>query len=164
MQRLNAGERGLILTPDPIEWQALEEIKPTPYNLYYFTGCKKVVYENPKTLAALRNMDNGFLVFDDCRTYFRAITDDNIAALYIRRAQKMLDIFAVAHGFTETPPRFFTYASEYIIFRTEDSIDRRKDFFNDEQKFMQVKATAERVNQKAVTDPHYFEIVRNKKT
>jgi len=97
------------------------------------------------------------MVFDDCRAYLKAATTDAIHQLLVRRRQRMVDVIAVGHGFTEVPPVFFTFATDIILFRTADNIIRRKDCLKD---FDIMVAAQRRVNQKAQSDPHYFEVIK----
>ena len=69
----------------------------------------------------------------------------------------MLDVFAVAHGFTEVPVRLYTFATRIILFKTNDSIKRAAEKMRDPQSAI---AAQQRVNEKANTNPHYFEQVK----
>ena len=53
---------------------------------------------------------------------------------------------------TTQQPKFFTFATDYILFRTEDSIDTRKPYI---RSFDKVKKMQETVNKRAKHDPHY---------
>ena len=68
----------------------------------------------------------------------------------------MIDIIACGHGFTEVPPKMFTFATHYALFKTIDNIERRKNVI---QNFEVMKEAQARINQKAQTDPHYYEII-----
>jgi hypothetical protein len=96
------------------------------------------------------------VIFDDCRAYFTAALDNDLHALLISRRQHMIDIVAVGHGFTEVPPKMFTFATHYTLFKTLDNIDRRKNVI---QNFEEMKAAQLRINKIAATDPHYHEII-----
>jgi len=119
-------------------------------------GARRMVYMDGVLKIVAENFTKGMLVLDDCRAYLEAKTVQDLHYLLIRRRQKMFDIVAVSHGFTEVPPKFFTFASKIILFRTIDSIDTRKKYLKD---FLQMKAAQERVNKAAEKDPHYFEII-----
>lgn len=155
-------ERQLILTPDPIEWQQVPEISEDHREIYNFTGRRRLIYDSKKTLEAAAKFDNGLIIYDDCRVYLMSHTDEEIARLFIRRAQKMADIFAVGHGFSEIPPRFFTFASEFILFRTSDNPKRRKEYFSSDEIYEKIKETSERINLQAVKNPHIFTIIKNR--
>ena len=128
-----AGQKTLVITPYMNEWcekdangielyPELVDLKPT--NLY-FTGIRRHVYRPKYTLEHLKAFRRGIIVFDDCRGYFKSNLENEIHELLLATRQRMIDVFFVAHGFREVPPVFFTFATEYILFRTEDNLDRR---------------------------------------
>lgn len=148
----------LVVTPDDSEWIDL------PYNHlensknFNFTGANRTIYNEFETLQKIQAFyRKGMLILDDCRAYLKANTKMSIHNLLIRRRQKMIDIIAVGHGFTEVPPRFFTFASEIILFQTKDNIQKRKDVIKD---FGRMELAQKIINQKALTDSHYFEIIK----
>lgn len=152
-----SGQRALIIMPDEIEW--------TKYPLNYldkpedflFTGIQRHVFDPKKTLDALELYKKGILVFDDCRGYFKSGTADQLRKLLIRRRQQEIDIFAVGHGFTQVPPEFFTFASDYILFKTCDNIKRRKDCIVNYD-FM--AHCQQYVNEQAKTDLHFYRVIK----
>ncbi|MDB4582202.1 hypothetical protein N9164_03550 [Draconibacterium sp.] len=101
--------------------------------------------------------NDGLVVFDDCRAYFDSSLDRDLHSLLMRRRQQMIDIIAVGHGFTEVPPKMFTFATHFAVFKTIDNIQRRKNVLSDLEG---IQATQVRINQTAQTKPHYFEILR----
>lgn len=155
------GQRALIVTPDPVEWLQVEEIEPEPQLLRKggFEGVRKIVYFDDKsTLDPIKNYYfDGVLVFDDCRSYFKAATSEALKHIFIRRRQKMTDIVIVAHGFTDVPPQYFTYTTRYYIFKTVDNISKRKGDITD---FERVKRTVEAVRAKANSGhPHHYKMI-----
>ena len=155
---LKNGRRVLVVTPDDIEFSTIPMVhQRLTHHLKTYTGARRMIYEDKGTLEAIiKYFDNGLLIFDDCRAYFTAALDKELHQLLIRRRQKMLDIVAVGHGFTEVPPKFFTFASKIVLFRTNDNIARRKDVLKDFDKmaYMQRK-----INQAAEKDPHIYTII-----
>lgn len=148
----------LIVTPDDIEWTMFPEVHPRfPWRVADYVKARKLIYEDGCLNTISENFRNGLLVFDDCRAYLTAQTDKELHNLLIRRRQKGIDIIAVGHGFTEVPPKFFTFMSELVLFKTIDNIDRRKDVLNN---FELMKEAQRRINQHAQTNPHYFEILK----
>ena len=128
-----SGQRTLVITPYMVEWTERDangnELYPElpdlrPSNLF-FTGIRRHVFRPRYTLEHLSSFRRGIIVFDDCRGYFKANLDEKIHTLLLGTRQNMIDVFAVAHGFREVPPVFFTFATDYILFRTEDNLDRR---------------------------------------
>lgn len=155
---INAKQRVLVVVPDDIEFPELEYANlELPQK--YTSEARKVVFEIKHTLPLIRKNFNGpgAVFFEDCRSFTRAQLDDELHGLIIRRRQKMIDIFAVGHGFTEIPPKFFTFATDIILFRTTDNIISRKDVIKDFDRMAEAQA---RVNKKAINDPHYFEIIK----
>ena len=68
--------------------------------------------------------------------------------------QRMIDEIFVAHGFTEVPPKVFTFATEYFLFRTEDNINRRKFFVKN---YPLIEKKQRLVNEAAAYNPHHYE-------
>jgi len=150
----------LIITPDDIEWTGLEDVHPKyPHRVKTYVGARKMIYQEGVLEIVSENFRKGLLVFDDCRSYLGSTTDQDLHNLLIRRRQKMLDIVAVGHGFTEVPPKFFTFASDIVLFRTIDNIKRREDCLKD---YPVMKEAQERINKIAEKNPHYYEIIPQK--
>ena len=148
----------LVVVPDDIEWNTLPDVHPKFLNrIENYVGARKIIYY-PGLIDNIReNFRNGLVVFDDCRAYFDASLDSALHALLIRRRQQMIDIIAVGHGFTEVPPKMFTFATHYALFKTIDNVDRRKNVI---QNFEQMKQAQQRVNLKALTQQHHYEIIK----
>ena len=155
-----SNEKSLVITPDDAEWRNYPEVDLTQPDDFLFTGIRRHIFNPAKkagTLDRIHLFKMGKLVFDDCRSYIEAATDIRIRNVLIRRRQRMVDVFAVGHGFTEVPPVFFTFATDIILFRTADNINRRKDCLKDFDTMVQAQ---QRVNERAKKDPHYFEIIK----
>ena len=153
-----SNQKMLIITPDDIEWTDYEAVDLTKPEDFVYQGIRRHVFIPGKngTLKKLEYFKKGILVFDDCRSYFPAKTPPELHQLLIRRRQRVVDIFAVGHGFTEVPPVFFTFANGIFLFRTTDNIIRRKDCLKD---FDKTAGAQVRVNHKAKSDPHYVEYI-----
>jgi len=148
----------LIVTPDDMEWGSIPWVHPSfKHRIRTYVGVRKIIYEKGLLGNIWENFRSGLLIFDDCRSYFRAKTDDELLTVLIRRRQLMSDIIVIGHGFTQTPPAFFTFATHFALFKTIDNIDRRKDEI---QNFEVMKQAQQRINEKAIKDPHYFEIIK----
>lgn len=153
-------EKSLVITPDDIEWSDAPAVELSRPDDFIFTGIRRHIFDPDKkngTLSRLEYFRRGSLVFDDCRAYLTAQTDDKIRQLIIRRRQRMADVFAVGHGFSEVPPVFFTFATDIILFRTTDNIARRKNYLKD---FELMERVQKRVNIKSKTNPHYCEHIK----
>ena len=158
----------LVVTPDDIEWHSLPEVSERfPTRVTYYKGARKIIYNDKLEYPDQRTHElqkgntvdliadyfrNGLVVFDDCRSYFNASLESSLHNLLIRRRQKMIDIIMVAHGFTEIPPKAFTFASDIILFKTMDNIDKRKPYLKDFEKMKQMQ---EYVNKQAKVNPHF---------
>jgi len=141
----NSGKRGLIITPDDREWTEypITELREGVKSDFLYTGIRRHIWNPKTTMGVLKYFQNGIIVFDDCRAYLRANTSEDIHQLMIRRRQRGVDIFAVGHGYTEVPPVFFTFATDFILFLTRDNIERRKYVIRD---FDAVKHKTDEVN------------------
>jgi energy-coupling factor transporter ATP-binding protein EcfA2 len=160
----------LIVVPDEMEWPSIPYINTRfPNRIDSYVKARKTVFFDGLIEVIRDKFRYGMVVFDDCRTYFRAMTDQDLEGFLIRRRQQMADIIVVAHGFTKVPPAFCAYATEYILFKTRDNIKKRKDVIENYDEMFEAK---QRVNyraddtQKAWTksgkiadNPHYFEII-----
>ena len=158
----NAAQKTLIITPHDNEWN---ETDPNGEPLYpvnelrhasdfNFTGIMKHIFDPDRTLKLITNFTRGLLVFDDCRAYLDARTDKDVHRILISSRQKMIDEIFVAHGFTEVPPKVFTFATEYFLFRTEDNISRRKFYVKN---YPLIEKMQNKVNQASVYNPHHYE-------
>jgi ABC-type Mn2+/Zn2+ transport system ATPase subunit len=148
----------LVVVPDDMEWNTLPYVHPKfTHRIANYVGARKIIYE-PGLLDNIReNFRDGLVVFDDCRAYFDSSLDRDLHSLLIRRRQQMIDIIAVGHGFTEVPPKMFTFATHFALFKTIDNIQRRKNVLSD---FEGMKEAQSRINKTAQTKPHHFEILR----
>ena len=146
--------KALIVTPDPIEWRDCEDVELSQKSDFVFRGVRRHIYDPELTLKRLEGFKRGYLMLDDCRAYLKASTTNAIYQLITRRRQRMVDVFAVAHGFTQVPPVFFAFATDIILFRTVDNIAKRRNDLND---YDRIKIAQARINKKAEKDPHYCE-------
>lgn len=147
----------LIVVPDDMEYNNIPYVHPKfTHRIASYVGARKVIYGAGLLENIGANFRNGMVHFEDCRAYFTASLDGALHSLLIRRRQKMLDIMVVGHGFTEIPPKFFTFATTFILFKTIDNIARRRDCI---QNFDVMAAAQQRVNQRAKTNPHYYEVI-----
>jgi ABC-type Mn2+/Zn2+ transport system ATPase subunit len=147
----------LVVVPDDMEWDSLEYVHPKfPHRIEWYKGARKIIYFDGLLDIIRERFRNGLVVFDDCRAYFDASLDRDLHSLLIRRRQQMIDIIAVGHGFTEVPPKFFTFATHYALFKTIDNINRRKYVI---QNFEDMAEAQKRINTISREKPHYFEII-----
>lgn len=157
---IKAGRRALIIVPDLNDWRDIEEIEPDPKLLRKggFEGVHKILFMGiQETLIPVAEYYfDGLLFFDDCRSYLPANTPMSLKNLFIRRRQKMLDVFLIAHGFTDIPPQYYTNTSDYILFFTNDEIELRRKYIKN---YEVIKKIVDQVNKKAQKDYHYKRMV-----
>lgn len=153
------GNRILIVTPDPIEWQEAQPINKWA-ELKYFDGMRRIIY-SPETMKRIQQYySNGVLVFDDCRVYIHSQSNDFMQWLQIRRRQAGIDLFSVFHGLTQVPPVYFTFATNLFLFYTKDNIKRRGEYV-DEADFEAIQSAKLRIAQKVENgNPYAYEIVK----
>jgi len=148
----------LVVVPDDMEWNSIPWVNPRfPQRIESYVKVRKVVYFEGLLDIIRDKFRNGLVVFDDCRAYFTAALENDLHSLLIRRRQQMIDIIAVGHGFTEVPPKFFTFATHYALFKTCDNIQRRKNYM---MNYDSMAEAQKRINEKAIKDPHYYEIIK----
>ena len=157
------GRKALIITPDSSEWTDYEETELKRPSDFQFEGVRRYIWTfiNKEDQAAMQRLRefyfDGFLAFDDCRSYLMASTNDWLKYLYIRRRQKMIDLLLIAHGFTDVPPQAFTNCTDLFLFKTVDNIIRRK---NELRNLDEMMKNQTRINQKAEDNPHYYELIK----
>lgn len=151
--------KALIVTPDASEWNDMPETSLLRPSDFEFEGVRRYVWTfiRKDDLAAMDRLRqwyfDGMLIYDDCRSYLTANTNDWLKYLYIRRRQKMIDLMLVTHGFTDVPPQAFTNCSDLFLFKTVDNIDRRKNELINYDEILRQQAE---VNRKAETNKHYY--------
>ena len=160
--------RGLVITPDDREWLSVPLVCDRfPERISRYVGARRMIFNQPSISEQNKGQknsieyasdcfSNGMLVLDDCRSYLSSNTSSEVHNLLIRRRQKSIDIIVAGHGFTEVPPKFFTFADKIILFKTKDNIHKRKDVLRDFDKMLEAQ---QRVNEKALSNPYYFEII-----
>lgn len=156
----NSGQRALIVTPDDVEWQQYPETPLLATDDFVFDGIRRHIFNPRHTLDAITHFRKGIIVFDDCRSYLGDQTDERIRDLFIRKRQRELDIFAVAHGFTQVPPVFFTFATDYFVFHTLDNIVRRKNCITDDSAFERIKQAQAELKKEFANNPHAYRRIK----
>lgn len=174
-----SGQRVLVITPDDREWTEypLTELRSGHSEDFQFAGIRRHIWNDKHTLKMLQYFQNGLIIFDDCRAYLRASTADEIRQLLIRRRQRNVHIMVSGHGFTEVPPVFFTFATDFILFFTRDNIKRREAYIRNfeavQNKQEEVNAIAKGLKPhpkyyqdkalagKCIEDIHYFDYIAN---
>ncbi len=150
--------RTLVVSPDDRDWLHIPNIYKLELNKWDYTGARRRIWSSKHDLQLISdNFTNGLIIFDDCRSYFKANIDETLHKFLIRRRQNQRDIIVAAHGFSEVPPKFFTFCTELILFNTQDNINIRKDVLRN---FDNVRQLQTHVNHKALTNPHYSKVYK----
>lgn len=157
-----SGQKTLVVTPYMNEWTERDAngVELFPENKLackadtFYTGIMRHIWMPKYTENRLLWFTRGIMVWDDCRQYLTAHTEQFSRNVLMSTRQNMVDIFAVAHGFTEVPPALYTFATDFILFRTEDKVDRIEKYIRN---INLVKSMQEKVNRASVNDPHTFE-------
>tara|TARA_R110000744_G_scaffold60835_3_gene125955 strand:- start:3713 stop:4339 length:627 start_codon:yes stop_codon:yes gene_type:complete len=125
-RKLIANRKTLVLDPDGLEWSNLPTISIDEVALLKEGKSARIIAPEPKEIVELVNYRNGNLVLDDCRYYVRSRIEEGVRQLLVRRRQKDVDIFAVAHSLNEVPPTFWTFATHLVLFKIKDNPQRLK--------------------------------------
>ncbi len=140
-----------------MEWTHIPLLQKN--ELTTFTNQRRIIYKEGHLQHLLEIAYDTILVFDDFKALFikKQAEINALRSLIIRRRQRKLDIFIVAHGFTEIIPSYLlTFANQFILFRTLDNPARVKDRFLD---FQKISEAQKRVNEFSKQKTHYFEII-----
>lgn len=151
------GRRTLIVTPHDMEWETVPLVSPEhPHRMFDYKGARRIIHDDDTLALILQYYRSGLLILDDCRHYLRDGLDRETHRLLISCRQLDIDLFAVGHGFREVPPKFFTFATHFLLFRTADNIiERKRALLN----FDRMVMAQERINKAAVENPYYYEII-----
>jgi GTPase SAR1 family protein len=155
-------KRCLIIDPDGLEqkWYQYKLIDAAePENVKGLNGvARSYAPSQPQEMFTniYKNFRDGLLVFDDCRVYIKPQVEDALKNVFRRKRQMMADIVCVAHSFSEVPPFFLSFATHYILFRTEDKIEVRKNYLHPFEKWKEIKA---RVDQAAKQNKYHHELI-----
>ncbi len=139
----SSAKRALIVSLDGGEWKGLPVTELRCAKDFGFTDVRVHLWDPLRSMNVLNYFRNGIIVFDDCRGYFRSATSDQLHKFLLLMRHNAVDIFVIAHGFTEVPPVFFTFATDFVLYRTLDSITRRKQYISG---FTNVAKKVEEVN------------------
>jgi hypothetical protein len=117
----------LIVDADGMEqkWQQFPLIEPQQISNPTHRITRVLMQDEKTTIENISNFTNGLVVLDDCRVYISNRLEKPFRRLFIRRKQFCQDQIAVAHGISEIPSTFWTYATHLILFKTTDSYLRQ---------------------------------------
>ena len=145
----------LVIDPDGMEWREIHTIEKEKVE-FMTKGKAKIIAPDKEELETIMQFTNGTLVLDDCRYYLQSRMDEVVRKTLVRRRQNGVDVFAVAHGLSEIPAVFFTYATHLILFKTNDSAVRLRNT-SDKERIKHLYAAKVRVNDHP--DHHHYEII-----
>lgn len=152
------GGRVLVVTPDDREWTDVPLVHPRfASRIATYRGARRLIFKEGDLKLIADKFHSGLLVLDDCRTYLTANTDIRLHELLIRRRQRNIDMVVAAHGFTDVPPKIFTFATHFVLWRTRDNVAKRKDTILD---YDRVAERVRDINAKGEKDIHYHEILK----
>lgn len=155
---IKSNQRVIVVTPDDCEWRELAGLKLSDIN--DFTGSRRVVYQSPATIDALcRQFRHGTLILDDALAYLTLQTPEALQWVYIRHRQAAVDIFIVAHGLRQFPPRVFTFAQWLVLFNSVENFSSRKKDVREDIYNKIIQAQRRIANRVAEGDPYYHEII-----
>lgn len=151
--------KNLIVTPDYAEWKGLPEIS-TADEIRTLQGSARIIYQDTETLNVIKeNYSGGALILDDAMAYLNEQTPKMMQYLYIRRRQFGIDLYIVAHGLRQIPPKCFTFASWLILFNSIENFSGRKQELIPEL-YNKVVETQTRISKKVQSgNPYYYEIL-----
>jgi|GEM_PF-985370 len=143
--------RVLYIDPDGMEpkIQHLKEIDlSNTEELRTFTGVRKAMYEDGDFYYIYRNFHNGMLIMDDAANYVGegGKIEEDLKRTIRRSRQKRLFILVITHNFGDTPPFLFRFASDYILYYTEDAIETRKKYLPAYNRFQYIKKIVDYVS------------------
>jgi hypothetical protein len=131
------------------------------FELNHYVGVRKIYCPHPEVFKSIIHGEKGFingtLVIDDFKNNIQGSNlTGSVRSLLSDRRHKMLDIFAATHGCNDVPPTMLNFGVKIWLFKTTGNFDRASENFLDYDK---INATQKRVNDKAKTNPYYFEII-----
>lgn len=120
-------ERCIYFVPDFAD-KKNENIKT--FKNFDFVGIRKMLFTNENLSLISQAFKNGSIVFDDVKFMLPQNLNSNkdFYNLLIRRRQKNIDLYFIAHGLTEVPPKLWTFLNYLILFKTHDNIIRLKNY------------------------------------
>lgn len=150
-------DRCLIITPDKSEWKHIPIISAK--DVRTFKGVGKLIYESDTLKLVENSYSGGALILDDAMSYLDEVTPDSMQYLYIRRRQKGVDIYIVAHGLKQLPPKAFTFASWLILFNSVENFSTRKNLLHPDNYNKIINAQNEIMKKVSAGFPYYYKII-----
>lgn len=150
----------LVITPDECEWRQLPIVEEAR-DIFYLNGTARMIYRDAGTLErAIRYYSGGALILDDAMAYLGFQTPETMRYLYIRRRQRGVDVFLVAHGLRQVPPQAFTFGSYLVLFATTENFTSRRRELDAEIYSRIVEAQGEMNAEARQGNPYGYKIIK----
>ena len=149
--------RVLLINPNDEKLANYPNINLDSKEISKFKGIRKAYILDKKDWKNLKNFQNGMLVLDDCRRYIPDNLPIELRDIFINNRHYHIDIITVGHGFTEVPPKFYTFAKQLVLFKTLDSVKLRKKELG--SNFEKVEKLIESVAKQYITNKHHKQII-----
>jgi GTPase SAR1 family protein len=129
---MQSGYRVLVVTPHTNEWADVPLIgKYDKKRIKTFENISKILYYDGCLENIQQYYRNGVLVLDDARDYVNAQSNKTTIWFNIGRRQAGINMFAVFHGLSQVPPVWYTFATNMVLFFSNDDIKRRVNILSD---------------------------------
>lgn len=160
-------KKALIIDPDGMEpkWSKYKLIDASdPEQVKNIKGICRTYLDHKNAAKVFANIylhyRDGLLILDDCRNYMKSNLEEEARKIFRRKRQMMVDIVAVAHSFRETPPFFFSFATHYVLFRTEDNPKSRINDLPSYERFVEFK---NKVDKQSIQNKYHYIIINKSK-
>lgn len=152
-------QKVLVVTPDEAEWRQLPAVA-TPRDIYTLSTPSRLVYTQPSDLQHIaEHYYGGALILDDAMAYLSFQTPDFLRYLYIRRRQRGVDVYLVAHGLRQVPVQAYTFGTYLILFATTENFTSRRTALAPDI-YGRIVAAQSELNACAATHPYHYRIIR----
>lgn len=150
----------LVITPDECEWRQLPVVEQ-PRDIFYLNGAARMIYRDETTLqTAIRYYSGGALILDDAMAYLSFQPPDTMRYLYIRRRQRGVDVYLVAHGLRQVPPQAFTFGSYLVLFATTENFTSRRKELDPEIYNRIIQAQSQMNTEARRGNPYGYKIIK----
>lgn len=150
----------LVITPDECEWRQLPVVEQ-PRDIFYLNGAARMIYRDENTIqTAIRYYSGGALILDDAMAYLGFQTPDTMRYLYIRRRQRGVDVYLVAHGLRQVPPQAFTFGSYLVLFATTENFTSRRKELDPEIYNRIIEAQSQMNTEARRGNPYGYKIIK----
>lgn len=149
----------VLVIPSNIDEPTFQDIPAIKINqINSFKGAAKIMCYEPEHFKQVAiKYKVGVLMSDDFRNYITQYQMlPEVRQMFINRRHRKIDIYMACHGFTQSVPEMYNFLNAIVLFRTTDSIKRRKDSV---PRYELMEKLVNEVNQKARENPYYHKII-----